>query len=285
MLKAEWKVYDEGGKEMKELSLDLTGKENLEDLFKFFKTSLANFAFDALEQEQKLGGMKNPIYVVDGVRNGNPFEVNPWGKIEIYDRIAEQPETLKKIIKNIYHDLQKRSPVDTGQYKNKGNIVLLNGALVAKNPAELEIFLAKDLETIDDKSVFTFLNVAPYASKLERMGTIAGRSSGMKWTDSKDTNRKRRMKQSTNGKVRRPNGVYFVTSRSYIRRFAANIDVSFGFMQGGRLNLDDYAFAFIQKNTGKPMRRTFSPLNKIYKGPYVYPYIQFKIRKDAFRGE
>jgi hypothetical protein len=83
-----------------------------------------------------------------------------------------------------------------------------------------------------------------------------------------------------NGMIRRPNGVYYLTWRSFQRKYKSNSFISFGFMPGNQFNLKETLDGIISRRTGKKMRTTFKEGAK-YKGFYVYPFIAVRIRGEG----
>lgn len=274
----------ENGKKVPSKADDFSGEMTLRDFAETMSFLIKDTANLALREEQANGSLKDPIFEVDGIRKSNiAGKVLPYSKIRIFERLAQNLQATKQVLLDIYKRLLTQSPKGSNQYAS-GHVVVHKNMVVAKDYTSFELYLSKLLE-LKPKDRIYFVNVAPYAGKLEREGTTASNSSNVKLVKSRDKNRKRQMMNTDNtGIVRRPNGVYFTTHRAFARQgfLTANFDFGFGFSQLTYLGVDGSSYPFYQRSTGKVMRRDFSPENRKYKGPYVYPYIMFKVRGDAY---
>jgi len=242
------------------LDADLQGERTLSELLEFTKSSLILIAEAALYDEQSRGFDKQPVTVVDG-RTGKPIiNVNPLGKIEFFSR-----QSITEIVSTIYSNIVKLSPVDTGKYK-RSNFVFLNGKQVASDQASLDAWLATS-PTTGPNDIIRFLNIQPYARKLERYGVTAGRK---KYRTKKSSDPKGR--SGTGGRILAPNGTYYLTARRAIRLFGKNAKIKFKFVPGSELGLT----ATFKTSSGvvgkkRSIKKPKSPRT------YLYPSISIKL--------
>ncbi len=207
------------------LDTDLQGEITLSELFEFTKFALISTARDVLTQEQEKGFDKDPVVIVDGSYNKAVIDVKPLGKIEFAAR-----QEMKDIILDTYAAILERSPVDTGRYI-KSHLVYLNGNLIATDWASLGSWLFTEPE-FKERDYIRFVNVQPYARKLERLGVT---SKGQRHRAQKS--RDSRGRSGTH--VLAPNGAYFLASRAIRRKYKRNSVIAFKFISGseGYLNV------------------------------------------------
>lgn len=245
----------------------------LEELENFVKGALISIAQQALKEEQAKGFTKNPIVTVDNRQNKRVEDVKPFGKIQYDEKVA-----ANTFIMDVYRKVIELSPVDTGTYATH-HVVLYNGNFIANTVAELQAWFDSGPQ-VKQGDKFIIVNSAPYSGKLERDGTVFGKSSNRVLGKSVDRNIRRRFRNAPDGMVRRPNGVYFLTARLFRRNFAANYFFEFGFMPGPKLNITESTPPNrVGPGLSYPSRRTFAKKkNQKYYGPYVYPYIKITAR-------
>lgn len=245
-----------------DLQTDLDGEVTLKDFLDFTKRTLQTVAIDALKEEQARGFDKKPIVAVDGSVNKSIANVNPLGKIEF----ISSSTTSYKIIEDIYIEILAASKIDTGTYIS-GNYVFHNGVRVATTLSELRQWI-KSAPQVKPNDIIRYVNVVPYARRIERLGVTAGRTR-QKYVKSKD-------KQKRSGEyILGANGPYFLASRRAIRDYKYNGKVSFRYILGSTLGLSN--LPGIAKD-GSPLRKGYKPSKKNSKaGPYLYPSIQLNI--------
>ena len=238
---------------------DLNGELSLQDFLRFTKETLLSVALDAFREEKTKGFDPKPIVVVDGKPNKSIENVSPLGKIEF---ISKEVASLQ-ILQDIYEDIFRRSKIVTGTYI-EGNYVFLNGKRVATSLDEMRAWI-KSAPEIKQNDLVRFVNVLPYARKLERHGVTDGK------TSTRDVKSKDK-RQRSGAYVLAPNGVYYLASKAVTRNFKYNAVIKFGFMLGSQL--DAGAFPTISKN-GKPLRKNYKATKAKPKnsGPYLYPSI------------
>lgn len=215
----------EGGKKSGswELSGDLSGQLTMEQLLAYTKSALILISDQALKEEQANGFDKKPVVVVDGRKNKDVYSVNPLGKIEFYSRQDPTPvlsETMKA--------LWERSKIVTGEYL-RSHAVFVNGTMIAKDPDSLAAWLSRN--TLKSNDLIRFVNLAPYARRLERLGVTAQRQQNRTVAKSK-----RGAGEST-ARAIAPNGVYFLTSKAIKRKYKNNVSIRFGFIPGSAIGL------------------------------------------------
>lgn len=249
-----------------DINSDLNGELTLADLLAFTKESLILIADEALRDEQSRGFDPKPVVAVDG-RIGKPIiQVNPLGKIEFFARA-----NITEMIRTIYDAIEYRSPVLTGQYK-RSNYVFLNGKQVANDKTTLEAWLSTN-PIPKPNDVLRFLNITPYARKLERLGITRQKS---KHRTKKSSDEKGR--SGFNVRILAPNGTYYLVSRSANRLFGKNVKIKFKFVPGSELGLT----ATFKTSRGVPAKKG-RKTSKPPKVPrtYLYPSIQIKFQEGG----
>jgi hypothetical protein len=237
---------EEKGRKSPEYTLDtdLNGEVSLLDFLNFTKSALIITADTVLREEQARGFDKNPVVAVDGKVGVPVFNVSPLGQLEFTSKA-----NMSEILLETYKGILKRSPVLTGRYKSS-HFVFLNGAQVATDLESLRAWL-KSNPIFNDKDLIRFVNIQPYARKLERLG-VTGRRQQSRTVKSRD-----KRKSSQGHRILAPNGAYFLTTRSIRSKYKRNSVIRFNFISGDRLGISG---SFLGRR-GKPGR------------PYLYPTI------------
>ena len=245
------------------LENDLQGETSLLEFISWAKRTLIIVADDALRDEQSRGFDKKPITTVDNVVGKPVIEVNPFGKIEFNARVSQD-----NLLLPIYKGILERSKVVSGTYI-ESNFVFYNGRVVASNMSEMEAWAKKT--KLSEGDIVRFVNVMPYAGKLERLGVTAQRQQARRVLSSSKRKREKGVK------VRVPNGVYQLTLRSQTRLSKRNSSLKFEWVNGSSMDLSGVRTS--TKN-GKPLRKTFHPRSG-RKGSYVYPSIVVRIQEKG----
>jgi len=173
--------------------------------------------------------------------------------------------------------IEKRSRVDTGQYK-RSNWVIYNGNLVASSRVELQSWVATQGE-VKSGDTFLLLNVMPYARFLERYG-IRADSSGRRIAKSKD--RRQRSGFYVKGRedegkfILTANGAYYLAWRAIQRKYRRNTKIFFRLVPGGSIRGLQSVPAFNKK--GKRLNREYADTGR----PYLYPGILFIADDQGF---
>lgn len=230
---------------------DLDGNLSFKEFLNFTKTVLIVTAATVLKEEQDQGFDKTPVVIVDGNTFKRVIDVNPLGKIEFVAR-----QDMSDIVLETYQGILDRSPVLTGQYKSS-NFVFLNGQQVATDKSSLDAWLATN-PAFDDKDLIRFVNIEPYARKLERLGVTEQRQQSR-------TVQARKRRGKGGGRVLAPNGTYFLTSRSIRSKYKRNSIIRFEFISGTQLGITG---SFAGKG-GKPGRA------------YLYPSILISVQESG----
>lgn len=252
-----------------ELLRDYTGKTNLQEMSEFIRLKLIEISQITLKEELLKGFDKDYITAVDGKIGKRLEDVKPFGKIEYTARV-QAPD----ILLDVYKSLIDRSKVDRGTYVDL-HYVFVNKNLVARTEQELKSYLNRGLK-LKGGDVVRFVNMAPYAGKLERdairqaMGKIAPK---MRMVKSKDRPRFR-----SGPTVRAPNGTYFITSRTVIRKYKFNSKIEFQWVNGSQL---DFSLAPSADKRGRTFRRTFASRKGKKAQQYAYPSIVIFISSEG----
>lgn len=255
---------------------DVSGKATLIFLFNTVREATTRIAYEVLLDEQSKGQFpkdKNEITVItDGKVGKSPDKVNPFGSV-VFTRKLGSAASVGNVsfVMDIYQSLLQNSPRQSGTYQ-ANHVILYNRKEVARTQREAFIFQKWLSANIQDNDVIQFINVAPYASNLEREGITRNRRS-LREVKTKDK-RKR-----SGAKVRAPNGVYFLAykalnSRGDLKGIAFS---KFEFIQGAKFS--GSVITKVKRST--QFREDFHPDNPTYKGPYTYPSIRIYIRKGS----
>jgi len=256
----------EKGKNTPEFKLesDLRGETTLAQLFNFSQLALISIFNDVLKEEQGKGFTKTPRTRVDNNFFKPVINVRPFGKLQAFDT-----QNVLEILDDIYKGLTDRSRIKTGNYITS-HVVFFRDVLIARSFNELQIWIqANKNRKFQQSDKFDFINLAPYARKLESRGLAVSA------TSNKNVSKTRRTKSSKGGKVRRPNGAYFKTAKSIKRKFGqASGNVKFQYRPAAK-----QARAFNSGRAGPsgvPFRTHFKSRSGAGR-PYIYPSIQYKI--------
>lgn len=254
---------ERGGKTVTDLSGGLGDSVDLEEFLEYTKRALIRISRRVLQEELLKGFPKNYLTFVDG-KEGKPLEsVNPLGKVNYVS-----PRQIGEILAYAMEQLHKKSPHGTGFYKKYNMIMINDKLLVAESKKDiLEYFKKNDVKSGD---IIRLVNIAPYASMLEREGYRSGRSGR---NERKGRLRKSRdkLKRQAGLKVRNPNGAYFLTYKDINFRYGRNHLIKFEWINGRSLGGAPFP---LRGPTGQKLRTTFAS----GKGFYVYPSIMIRIK-------
>lgn len=248
----------ETGKNSKQwnLAADFTGENTLKDLEASLKQTLIKVALETKEEEEEKGFDRNARVRVDNKFDRDINTVSAFGKIEYFARFA-----AKEAILNIYKEIEIRSPVGaTGIYKSS-NYVIYNDRHVASSYTELKAFVEmQGKKGFADNDTIRFINVTPYARKLELKGIkrgVRGKSKGKK------SEKARTGKSKITGNIiKKPNGAYYLAYRVARLKYKAVANfMKFAFLPGGARG--------ITVMPGSGFRTTFVKDGR----PYLYPTI------------
>lgn len=253
-----------------DLASDLNGQATLQQLAERITVAHVRVAREVLRQEQADGFDKNPIVRVDGISGKKEEFVKAFGKIEYFSRLNDL-----EVLLNVYKAIEDRSPLKTGQYK-ASNYVFANNRLIARSYQEFFKFVQGTKENgVGEINEVRFVNVTPYAARLEYRGTrraTRGLKKGL--NVSKRRTGKARSKKLSGRTIKKPNGAYYLASRTVgsIKGFFSQVKYEFipnGF-RGITIDADG-VFRNSYANTPKNVAK------KRVGKPYVYPSIVFRI--------
>jgi hypothetical protein len=163
-----------------------------------------------LKTEQDSGDFprKDFITLVDNKLNSNERDVKPFGVIEYQTKL----ENLKPVLIFAARAIFNRSPLRTGAYQDN-NVLFKNNKSVAAGYLNIVSYIEKERD-FKPTDVFRFVNVSPYARKLERY-RVTRSSSGTSRVGGL------KQKQVKNKLVTVPAGTYVLSTRSIRRKFKA----------------------------------------------------------------
>jgi hypothetical protein len=256
---------EEGGLVQERFGRDLNGELTLAELLEYTKQSLILVSDEVLKDEQSRGFDKNPIVVVDGSVNKKIEFVNPLGTI---DFVASA--YIGDILLGAYKSLLDRSPVLTGHYKTQ-HFVFWNGQQIATDLAGFEAWINSG-PSLTDKDKIRFVDIAPYARKLERLGVTA-QTQGMHGRDRTRNSTSRRKGKKPVTKYNQPNGVYYLTNKELQSKYKSNAAIKFEFVTGTALGIAGDPTVNRKFRTG----RKASQIGRAY----LYPSIVISVRADG----
>jgi hypothetical protein len=247
-------------------SLAASSKEEVEDSLKQIKEFMIAISKEVLHEEQSKGFDKKPVLLIDGRKGRKEEDVKYLGKIEYQSAIA-----IDEMVIESYKVILDKSKVVTGLYKSL-NYVLLDNKIIATNLSELEAFF-QNPPLFFPGSKIVYVNIAPYAQRLELQGVTKGRVS-MKMGKSKD-------KQQRSGpQVRKPNGVYALSVRAIKRAYGKRARVKFELLPSDYLGFTRP----IPPNSKQKFRATFDPKGKYNSGFYILPTISITLGEEGVGG-
>lgn len=244
-----------------DLESDLRGEITLSQLLEFTKETLIVTADQVLKEAQSNGFDSDPVMLIDGRRNKNPYTVDPLGQIEYVSR-----KDFGDILVDAYKGLLLRSKVLKGTYITS-HLVFWNGVQIAASLRELEVWLAFSQEKFKDGDTFRIVNIQPYARRLELLGVTAQRSNAKKQVRNKT---KRNESQPNIKIISVPNGAYQLTARAIKGKYKNNVSTRFSFLSGSSLGL---SATFKNGRSGSKKSGRKNSAGR----PYLYPSIIFKI--------
>jgi len=193
------------------------------DIVDVLRGQLISVARQVLKEQQSKGEFPKQDYItlVDGKLNSNESSVKAFGTIEYQTKL----ETLKPVLLLAMQKIVERSPEKTGAYL-ANHVLFKNNTFVAKGFSNIISFVNSE-DDFKPGDIYRFVNMSPYARKLERNRTT------------KQTQGRGKGKNITKGKKERiikgqvtiaPSGAYVLATRSLKRKFKSlknNIRFSF----------------------------------------------------------
>jgi hypothetical protein len=243
---------------------DLDGEYTLEQLLIYVKGALISVAKDAFKDAVSQGFDKKATKIVDNKFGKSEEDVKPLGKIQYVAR-----QDMKQIILDTYDAIRIRTRRVTGQY-GRNNIVTFNGDQIANSPSGLKAWLDKK-ESFEARDLVRFINVAPYARKLELKGVSRDTKGG----------RRAKPKTKTRGKsdkrlVGVPNGTYALAYKAISSKYKGNAFIAFRMISGAEITISG---SDVDERTGKKFRRTYIKDGR----PYWYPSILISVVEEGIK--
>lgn len=232
------------------LESDSKGQVSLKEFLEWQRQTLITVALEVLKEEQDKGFTRKPVVAVDNRKNKNVTDVNAFGKIEFFSQVSGT-----KLIELTYKHIMRTSKVVTGQYK-ASHRVLLNKQIVADSETSFNKWIASN-PVLNENDEVVFINLAPYARRLERLGVTAQRQQNRK------VNYRGKDKNATKPKVLAPNGVYYLAYRAVGRKFKNHARITFRMVSGDRYGISG---KFKRQGKGKQSAGR----------SYLYPAIMIK---------
>ncbi len=259
-------VFQDGKKDPAyTVATDQDGGLTAKDLLLHLRTTLIATAFEMLRDEISKGFDQNPVVVVDN-RAGKPVS-QAQSSIEFNSRVS-----MRDIILDTYEGLSILSPVRTGRYISS-NFVYLNNQRVATDLTSLDAWINSNPE-FKDSDVIKFINIQPYARKLERLGVT---NANMKTRTQKSKDKRGR----SGDRILAPNGTYYQTAKAIIRKYKRNSSVKFSFIPGDRLGLVQHKFKTKASGARNGARSKFNRFNKHQARTYLYPMITIRVKESG----
>ena len=235
---------------------DMTGDATFEEIADRFKLAIVGIAQNEITEAVAGGFDKDYRTKVDNKFGKPVLAVNPWGKIEFYAQTSD----VTQVLKDTYASIARRTTIGETRMLMSSNVVFFNGVLVARNKSEFNSWL-KD-KTFKTKDRIRFVNLAPYARKMELNGNV-GKLSLVK-------SKKFKMK------VKKPNGAYWLSQKDMHSKHAYMKDkIKFVFLPISPSIASSFHGGRMQKN-GSPFRYNFKKDGR----PYLYPTIRITLSDD-----
>lgn len=255
-------VYESGRKKPQySLESDIRGEVTAQELLNIVKNTLIKVAKNARSEEVARGFDPKAVLKVDNKFGLVEEDVKPIGQIEYIAR-----QDLKEILNFAYNKILNLTRIitRTGNYA-KNNVVLYNNVEVARSPDEFKKFLEIKTDFKNNDRI-EFVNIAPYANKLELEGLVKGGGRKAQIKPKKGQEGPARL-------VRKPNGVYYLAHRSIKEKYKGNSFIKYQPILGQEIGLTNPprgSGVGRIRQTGKSTGRT-----------YIYPAILILVKLDG----
>ncbi len=253
-----------------------TISDSIMEINEDYKSFFLKYNRAVLDGEFQRGFPKDFRTRVDGKLDADPKTVKPFGRIQYLNTTVDIVPLLRKA----YDEILNRSPIGgpkgyfPGVKYRDFNWVFLNDRVVARNRLEFTRFTENFASRVRGNDKITFINVVPYARKLERFGITRSTRGTNKGQIVKKGRRTRRSPR-TNNFVEIPRGTYAGAQRVIKSIFQ------------GRATVSNVKYLPQNISVGG-MRSRFSPRgrgpNQQPGRPYLYPVIDVIIDAKGFRG-
>jgi hypothetical protein len=244
-------------------------KKEFEFLSMDYKRFFLEHTLDVLDTEFKKGFPRDFRAIVDGVPDKKLIDVKPFGNILFINTQTD----LKEAFVAAYEAILARSPMGGPKRSFPGikykdfNWISLNDNVVARNISELQTQI--DFNALRPGDVITFINIVPYARKLERFGIMRGRETGPRVNKRKG----RKIRVNRKGTFEVPNGAYQGAQRIIRALFKGKAKVSNVKYRPQLIKIGGMTSTF--QTQGK-----FGGIGR----PYLYPVIDITIQEGGFKG-
>lgn len=232
-----------------------------------------------IKEEVQSGNFPSDYITEVDRKFGVPLEVVKFpGQIRF---IATSAIGIQESLKKIYENILDISRKVSGDYVG-ANCVYYNGRIAATSKEEFNQWIdGPEFEKIKTGDTIRFVNLAPYARRLEKLGVTATSSYRPKWREASKRWALKLRKANKPTKVLAPNGVYKLSERFAKTLLLGSAKVQFEFVSGAKLGVGG-------SNPFFPSRRTtFDPKRNSFGGnqPYLYPTILIGILGDKLDGK
>ncbi len=182
------------------------------DVIPALKLQLVDTAVQFLDDEQKSGEFpkKDFLKLVDGSLEKRLIDVKPFGQITFKTKL----EDLRPVLLQTVQAIAERSPERRGAYANN-NVLFRNNVFVAKGFSNMIDYITR-IDDFKPNDIFRFINVSPYARKLEALRVTkftTGKNKGL----NRGSNRVER--EVKGNLVTVPAGTYVLSARAISRKF------------------------------------------------------------------
>jgi hypothetical protein len=249
---------------------DLEGIDNILYLRNAIKTIFIDVTNEVYQEELANGFDPKANRFVDNDVRKDLADVEPFGKVQYVAR-ADMYEMLL----DIYERILATSPILTGRYQ-KNNLIFYNNTQIATDMDELVAYLATN-PAFESKDQIRFVNISPYARKLERYGITKERGSGKLHYAKLKVNKKKNRDLLGYKESYLPSGVYALEASLAKRRYGKNSFISFSFIDGGAISgvsTDSGGLPINRYVNGKGNGRKSSDRTG---KPYFYPCIVINV--------
>ena len=207
-----------------------------------------------IKDELSRGFDPNYAQFVDGNPRKKLEDVNPFGTVEYIAR-----QDISKALIMAYITIFNKSKIVTGNY-SRNNVLFYNNEQIANTVQGLKDWLRVNANKIKSKDEFRFVNLAPYARKLERESTYNGSPKRIK--------NKQKNRTFLNDDSFKPNGAYALSAKILQRRLKGVAFPEFRFVDGGDITNLSGPNRTYKTDSGKRSRKG---------KPYFYPSIRMRI--------
>jgi hypothetical protein len=239
------------------------------EYFNYFMNEVRAVHADVAKSEFSQLGVEKKNYTV--MIDGKVSKFGDEDKVKNFGTITYSPFSSAEfgpLLKETYKLLFDTSAVGrTGDYKNEGHLLLLNGKVFATSYQD---FILKEKSLVlREGDIITFANLLPYARKLELMGV----TNGARFTRVGQSAKKIKVgKVRVSFQVRKPNGTYFLAANLLKKKYSKTpVEILFKFISGGTLGIGNSPYF-----SGNDVQKFRGSFKGVGGRPYVYPAIYLR---------